>query len=51
LSIRLNSPDGSHHFHVPLSNYAGWLFTSSCILVVNQRFDAWLRRARVVRLA
>ncbi len=32
------------HFHVPLSHYAGWLFTSSCIVFVNQRFGAWLRR-------
>jgi putative membrane protein len=30
------------HFHVPLSNYAGWIFTSSCIVFVNQRFDRWL---------
>ena len=31
------------HFHVPLSNYAGWMFTSLCIVFVNQRFDVWLR--------
>ena len=30
------------HFHVPLSNYGGWLFASVCIVFVNQRFDAWL---------
>ncbi|MDP3767262.1 MAG: carotenoid biosynthesis protein [Dehalococcoidia bacterium] len=31
------------HFDVPLSNYAGWLFTSAVIVFVNQHFDAWLR--------
>ncbi len=31
------------HFDVPLSNYAGWLLTSLCIVFVNQRFDGWLR--------
>ena len=31
------------HFDVPLSNYAGWLFTSACIVAANQLFDAWLR--------
>ena len=31
------------HLDVPLSNYAGWLFTSLCIVFVNQRFGAWLR--------
>jgi putative membrane protein len=31
------------HFHVPLSNYLGWLLTSVCIVFVNQRFDVWLR--------
>ena len=31
------------HFEVPLSNYAGWVFTSLCIVFVNQRFDGWLR--------
>ncbi len=31
------------HFDVPLTNYAGWLFTGLCIVFVNQRFDAWLR--------
>lgn len=31
------------HFDVPLTNYAGWLFTSLCIVFVNQRFDGWLR--------
>jgi putative membrane protein len=36
--------ESGFHFHVPLSNYAGWLFTSACIVFVNQRFDAWLRR-------
>jgi len=30
------------HFHVPITNYLGWLFTSVCIVFVNQRFDAWL---------
>ena len=30
------------HFHVPLSNYLGWLLTSACIVFANQRFDAWL---------
>lgn len=30
------------HFDVPLSNYLGWVFTSLCIVLVNQRFDAWL---------
>ena len=30
------------HFDVPLSNYAGWLFTSALIVLVNQTFDAWL---------
>ena len=36
------------HFDVPLSNYAGWLFTSLCIVFVNQRFDAWLHSRRAV---
>ena len=36
------------HFDVPLSNYAGWLFTSLCIVFVNQRFDAWLRSREAV---
>lgn len=31
------------HLHIPLSNYLGWLFTSVCIVFVNQRFDVWLR--------
>jgi uncharacterized membrane protein len=31
------------HFDVPLTNYAGWLFTSVCIVALNQLFDAWLR--------
>ncbi len=31
------------HFDVPLTNYAGWIFASLCIVFVNQRFDAWLR--------
>ena len=31
------------HLDVPLSNYAGWVFTSLCIVFVNQRFSAWLR--------
>jgi putative membrane protein len=35
--------DAGLHFDVPVSNYAGWLFTASCIVFVNQRFDAWLR--------
>ena len=30
------------HFHVPLTNYLGWLFASVCIVFVNQRFDVWL---------
>jgi len=34
------------HFDVPLSNYAGWVFTSLCIVFVNQRFDGWLRSRR-----
>ncbi len=34
------------HFDVPLSNYAGWFFTSLLIIFVNQRFDAWLSSAR-----
>ena len=34
------------HFDVPLSNYAGWLFTSLLIVFVNQRFDDWLRVRR-----
>jgi putative membrane protein len=33
------------HFEVPLSNYAGWLFTSAAIVFVNQRFDGLLRLA------
>ena len=35
------------HFGVPLSNYAGWLFTTALVVFVNQRFDAWLRDARI----
>jgi uncharacterized membrane protein len=31
------------HFDVPLTNYAGWLFTSLVIVFVNQRFDGRLR--------
>ncbi|MEX2159409.1 MAG: carotenoid biosynthesis protein [Dehalococcoidia bacterium] len=31
------------HFDVPLTNYAGWLFTSACIVLVNQQLDALLR--------
>ncbi len=34
------------HFDVPLSNYAGWIFTSLLIVFVNQRFDDWLRTRR-----
>lgn len=34
------------HFDVPLSNYAGWLFTSVCIVLANQGFDAILRVRR-----
>ena len=34
------------HFDVPLSNYAGWIFTSLLIVFVNQRFDDWLRVRR-----
>lgn len=30
------------HFHVPLSNYLGWIATSLGIVFVNQRFDAGL---------
>jgi putative membrane protein len=36
------SEDG-FHFGVPLSNYAGWVFTALCVVFVNQRFDVWLR--------
>jgi putative membrane protein len=32
------------HFGVPLSNYAGWLFTAGLVLFVNQRFDSLLSR-------
>jgi putative membrane protein len=32
------------HFHVPLSNYAGWIVSSLAIVFANQRFDAWLSR-------
>jgi uncharacterized membrane protein len=31
------------HFDVPLTNYAGWIFASLCIVFANQRFDAFLR--------
>jgi uncharacterized membrane protein len=31
------------HFDVPLTNYAGWLFTALVIVLANQGFDAWLR--------
>jgi putative membrane protein len=31
------------HFDVPLSNYAGWIFTSLAIVLVNQLFDGLLR--------
>jgi uncharacterized membrane protein len=31
------------HFDVPLTNYAGWIFASLCIVFANQRFDALLR--------
>jgi len=31
------------HFDVPLTNYAGWIFTSAAIVFVNQRIDGWLR--------
>lgn len=34
--------DNGVHFDVPLTNYAGWLFTSACIVFVNQRIDALL---------
>ncbi len=34
---------GLHHFDVPLTNYAGWIFAALCIVFVNQRFDALLR--------
>ena len=34
--------DDGLHLDVPLSNYAGWFFTSLCIVFVNQRFDGWL---------
>lgn len=36
---------GGLHFDVPLTNYAGWLFTSLCIVFVNQRLDVLLREA------
>ncbi len=36
------------HFDVPLSNYAGWFFTSLLIVFVNQRFDVWLSSARAL---
>jgi putative membrane protein len=35
------------HFDVPLSNYAGWLFTSALVVFVNQQFDALLRNRGV----
>ncbi len=31
------------HFDVPLSNYAGWVLTSVCIVLLNQGADALLR--------
>lgn len=31
------------HFDVPMSNYAGWFFTTAVIVFVNQLFDQWLR--------
>ena len=34
------------HFDVPLSNYAGWIFSSLLIVFVNQRFGDWLRARR-----
>ena len=34
--------DNGVHFNVPLTNYAGWLFTSACIVLVNQLLDALL---------
>ena len=35
------------HFDVPLSNYAGWLFTSALIVLVNQGLDALLNERGV----
>lgn len=35
------------HFDVPLSNYAGWLFTTALIVLVNQTLDALLNDAGV----
>jgi len=34
----------SFHFGVPLSNYLGWFFTTTCIVFTNQCFDRWLKR-------
>jgi putative membrane protein len=40
----LYSYDGQGiHFDVPLSNYAGWLFTSALVVFANQQFDLLLR--------
>ncbi len=39
---------GLHHFDVPLTNYAGWIFASLVIVFVNQRFDALLRARSIV---
>ena len=36
---------GGIHFDVPLSNYGGWLFTSFCIVLVNQTLDRMLARS------
>jgi putative membrane protein len=36
---------GGVHFDVPLSNYAGWLFTSAAIVLVNQQLDRTLTSA------
>ncbi len=38
-----NYRSGGVHFDVPLSNYAGWIFTSLAIVLVNQLFDGLLR--------
>lgn len=35
------------HFGVPVTNYAGWLFTTATIVFINQRFDAWLRSRNI----
>jgi putative membrane protein len=37
-------PVPGYHFNVPLANYAGWFVVGWAIILVNQRFDAWLVR-------